>query len=505
MSERQPTTSATEHEQPSRDDVINEFQGKRSDIQAQIDEVQARPGFKLDAIGIMNKRRESNELRDKLATATDAWNELGGEAIDKAQQAVGGLNFKSNATDHISAKNQLRDAKNTFYENFTAPQESIETEEVEDSTVEADAAIFRNASTDEKKKIFDAAYGAGSGEMVTLDQEGYENDEVLEKLVAAAQKNGYTVPTEEAQTPQLVNEKTELSITEEVKNRLTPEQKRKRLDDMVPLWKNASNDERQRMLKTAYGEEEYKKINQDKVDKLSDEGISAIVDEAYDNGYRMPGHEDSTGTLEIDSEDKKSPVAERKFTAPSSFDDTTGEMKVPGEESEQSADLDDSDFDPKIITSPKGRVRKFGDRIKEKFSGMSRKEKLAYGLGAAGLIIASVAAYRIFGDHSVVSGFSADVPAVPTTDGAGEAAKQTVEAARDAVPGVGYGEGLINLAKNEFGITEQQYYAWNLGEQALKVAPDFVQRHGSDIWVTKPVEHIPESINRLFALSSLRR
>ena len=116
MSEKRFATP--ENGQPSYDAVFSDISQKRQDLQAQLAEVESRPGFKLDAIEMMEKRREERRLKQELAAHESEWNSYGGEAVDRAEAQVGELSFKSDASERVAAQLALRDAKNNFYQNY---------------------------------------------------------------------------------------------------------------------------------------------------------------------------------------------------------------------------------------------------------------------------------------------------------------------------------------------------------------------------------------------------
>ncbi len=128
MSEKAPANYTVEalegNEKPSSVQVLEAFENKRLSLHEGLAEVQARPGFKLDANEMMAKRREEREAQLQLAGFEAAYSELGGDAIDAAQASVDALDFKANANDHVAARTALRDARTAFYENFLRSQEA---------------------------------------------------------------------------------------------------------------------------------------------------------------------------------------------------------------------------------------------------------------------------------------------------------------------------------------------------------------------------------------------
>jgi len=138
--------------------LIDDYQNRRKEVQDQLDEVENRPGgFKLDAVGILKKHREKVKAQDELAKFNDDWKKDGGDAIDKAQEAVDKLNFKSSATDHIYAKNALRDAKNNFYKNKVNEELLLEAPDVAllDDGISANRELEVSASTPDPKEAED--------------------------------------------------------------------------------------------------------------------------------------------------------------------------------------------------------------------------------------------------------------------------------------------------------------------------------------------------------------
>src|SRR5690606_27927906 len=91
--------------------VLDAFADKRAELKSKAEEISSRPGFKLDAIGIMQKRREESQVRDELAEFEKAYAELGGDAIDRAQEAVDALNFRSSAEERARALAELSGAR----------------------------------------------------------------------------------------------------------------------------------------------------------------------------------------------------------------------------------------------------------------------------------------------------------------------------------------------------------------------------------------------------------
>lgn len=114
--------------------VLDAFADKRAELKSKAEEISSRPGFKLDAIGIMQKRREESQVRDELAEFEKAYAELGGDAIDRAQEAVDALNFRSSAEERARALAELSGARDEFYRNFISTKESDSTDNNEQSS-----------------------------------------------------------------------------------------------------------------------------------------------------------------------------------------------------------------------------------------------------------------------------------------------------------------------------------------------------------------------------------
>jgi hypothetical protein len=119
MSERFTTP---EKNQPSYDEVFATYANRQQELEQQLAEIQARPGFKLDANEMIAKRREEKRLKQELAAHQEGWNGYGGVAVDRAQAEVDNLSFKSDASDMVAAKLALRDAKADFYQNYLDAQ-----------------------------------------------------------------------------------------------------------------------------------------------------------------------------------------------------------------------------------------------------------------------------------------------------------------------------------------------------------------------------------------------
>lgn len=133
MSEKAP--QATESEQLTGPQVLEAFAEKRDSLNANLTEIQARPGFKLTASEMVARRFEERAAREELDVLETAYNELGGRDIDKAQLVVDALNFKSDASDHVHAKGMLSEAKARFYENF------LDTQTIKEGAINVEAEL----------------------------------------------------------------------------------------------------------------------------------------------------------------------------------------------------------------------------------------------------------------------------------------------------------------------------------------------------------------------------
>lgn len=160
MSEKRFATP--ENGQPSYDAVFSDMSNKRQELQVQLAEVGSRPGFKLDAIEMMEKRREERRLRQELAAHENEWNSYGGEAVDRAQAQVDELSFKSDASERVSAQLALRDAKNDFYQKYldAHPVKESESELADTSASANEAAVKGDAVTSPDASAQDAAIEA---------------------------------------------------------------------------------------------------------------------------------------------------------------------------------------------------------------------------------------------------------------------------------------------------------------------------------------------------------
>lgn len=140
-----------------RDDVIDRFMNRQVELNDTVEQIDATPGFNLDANGLLDKTSKKTEANDALSAVTDSWQKFGGNEIIEAQAAVDALNFNSTAEDRVNAQNKLRDAKNAFYENYQSAI-TVETEvEAEPASDESEAAPTETTDTN-KTDAEDASF-----------------------------------------------------------------------------------------------------------------------------------------------------------------------------------------------------------------------------------------------------------------------------------------------------------------------------------------------------------
>lgn len=89
-----------------------------------VEDLKVTPGFLRSATHKVHERAAIREKNDRLAELENRWTQLGGQAVEAAQQSVDQLNFKSNAEDHIRAKKALSFAKDAFIESILAEKVS---------------------------------------------------------------------------------------------------------------------------------------------------------------------------------------------------------------------------------------------------------------------------------------------------------------------------------------------------------------------------------------------
>lgn len=147
--------------------------------------------------------------------------------------------------------------------------------------------------------------------------------------------------------------------------KLSPEGEENRNKDMVALFKGLDSNERKKILEAAFGD----KMNE-KFDELEGQGIhsvedllkeennsvlAGIVNDAVNNGYRFP---------------------DRKFTAPSAYDfAATNKIDMQDADTEILEQVDE----PRGIRGAFSRLK----NIREKYSGLTRRQKAAGALGLA--------------------------------------------------------------------------------------------------------------------------
>lgn len=104
----------------SRDEVIDAYVARQAELAQATQEIEARPGFKLDATELIGKHAEQAKAEKEFDTLSEEWSRLGGDELIEAQKAIDALNFKSTASDRLAAQNRLRDAKDAFYASYSA-------------------------------------------------------------------------------------------------------------------------------------------------------------------------------------------------------------------------------------------------------------------------------------------------------------------------------------------------------------------------------------------------
>lgn len=217
MSERNQPNFTHENAEPrvadsaSPETLVRDLAERRQAVQVRLVEVQSRPGFKLDAIEMMQKRREERELQAELDALDHEWASYGGNALDEAQAAVDALNFKSTAEDHVRAKTALRDARNAVYGTIEHPLRRDSEQEDAAAELAGEMPVPTSAPEDEAAGVADGAVAASEDEPVQparnplYDKELInEADEFIAKVKA---KNGIA---DEDNAPELHEGKNEL-------------------------------------------------------------------------------------------------------------------------------------------------------------------------------------------------------------------------------------------------------------------------------------------------------
>lgn len=161
---------------PTRDEIIKSFVERRQNLNAELDQAEKQYGGTLDALQLIERNKKRKELPAEIDALDQEWYALGGAEIETAEQAKAKLNFRSTANDRIEADAQLRNAKNTFYENFLASEE---------------VAKLEAESLDEAGKFDDEPLSdeAGDHPELQLDSDylGYEDGEKRESQDAVDQ------------------------------------------------------------------------------------------------------------------------------------------------------------------------------------------------------------------------------------------------------------------------------------------------------------------------------
>lgn len=119
----------------------------RADVERAQEKVDAL-NFKSDATDHVYAKAELRDAKTALAETeaaqqpviddmNDQWLAHGGARVDAARAAVEALNFKSDATDHVYAKAELRDAKAAWEESYNASKTESAVEEAAEAAPEA--------------------------------------------------------------------------------------------------------------------------------------------------------------------------------------------------------------------------------------------------------------------------------------------------------------------------------------------------------------------------------
>jgi hypothetical protein len=137
MSEHAPSTNET----PSSSDVLS----REDKLAARVNELENQFGAKRNGTELVYHLRDKKLANEALDAFQQEREQLGGADIDKAQEAVDALNFKSTREDHVYAKNALRDAKNAFYDNYLAAH--AEQEPIDDPSEKSEPDFDEELST----------------------------------------------------------------------------------------------------------------------------------------------------------------------------------------------------------------------------------------------------------------------------------------------------------------------------------------------------------------------
>lgn len=215
MSERITTpteeSKSTNPEALSSDDVIDTLAERRSTLLEQKAALENEPGFKRDAIELLNYKRESKRIDDELNSFNEEYAAIGGDELDAAQAAVDALNFKSTAEDHIFAKARLRDAKASLYQNFIDSQQSGDetiTATEDESAPEDKETRFIVSSDGETTDLTDEEVGE------TTEKELPAAFEEMRDNLAAAEAQNQKELNEERRKIKITTSKGEATVTD---------------------------------------------------------------------------------------------------------------------------------------------------------------------------------------------------------------------------------------------------------------------------------------------------
>lgn len=122
---------------PTSSEVLTAFSERRDELNARVDELAKKPGFKMNGTELIDHRRDTKAAQSELNAFNEEYHALGGAELDAAEKAVSELGVTSSAEDHVAAKSRRTAARNAFYENFLASEEiaKIEAEEQQQADI----------------------------------------------------------------------------------------------------------------------------------------------------------------------------------------------------------------------------------------------------------------------------------------------------------------------------------------------------------------------------------
>ncbi len=159
--------------QPSSVEVLADFEQRRENLAPYLEELE-KPGFKQSA--------EAKIYQKDVETFNKEWSNYGGEAIDAAQAAVDELNFKSTPEERITANSALTEARDAFYQNYLAQNETEDTPDeqpepaVEIATAEQSATPSFNVN-----------------DAVTIGRNVYDENGAIDRSKAQNLEEGWTI------------------------------------------------------------------------------------------------------------------------------------------------------------------------------------------------------------------------------------------------------------------------------------------------------------------------